>query len=119
MSCIVAVFFLLRFIHKTPLHNEHWNDDASLAGPLIAVLLISRFFCPRALLPLYIFWVGTASLLGRLVGPVILTLVYFGVLTPVALISRLLGKKWLETGNESARWKPLPPHNPKNFEKPY
>jgi hypothetical protein len=46
---------------------------------------------PSQLRPLYIFWNRTASFLGRILTTSILTLTYYLVMTPFAMIKRLFG----------------------------
>lgn len=50
---------------------------------------------PRALKHVYIGWMSLALALGFIVSHVILTLFFFGVITPVGLMARLWGKDFL------------------------
>lgn len=47
---------------------------------------------PYLLSPLNRLWFRLGDLLGRIVSPLILGLIYFGVLTPIGLITRLFGR---------------------------
>jgi hypothetical protein len=47
---------------------------------------------PRALAPLNRLWFRFGMLLGRIVSPVILSVIFFGLLTPVACIARVFGR---------------------------
>ncbi len=51
---------------------------------------------PNALKLLYIIWMSFAILLGWLMSRLILLLLYYLILSPIGLISRLIGKSFLE-----------------------
>lgn len=68
--------------------------------PAAMVLLIVVMVWPRVFQPLAGLWFGLAHLLGTCMSKVILTILFFGLVTPVGLIRRALGadslqlKKW-------------------------
>lgn len=70
------------------------------------VLLVLTMVWPRAFLPLAGLWFGFSHLLGTVMSRVILTLLFFGLVTPIGLLRRALGadvlqlKKW-KNGQES------------------
>ncbi|WP_342734255.1 SxtJ family membrane protein [Bradyrhizobium sp. B117] len=47
---------------------------------------------PRILAPLNLLWFFFGELLGRIVSPLILGIIYFWLLVPIALVARLLGR---------------------------
>jgi hypothetical protein len=47
---------------------------------------------PRILAPLNVVWFHVGELLGRIVSPLVLSIIYFGLLAPVACIARLSGR---------------------------
>lgn len=57
-----------------------------LAVGLIALLL------PHRLAPINRAWARLGLLLGRVVSPVVLAILFFGLITPVALVTRLFGR---------------------------
>src|SRR5690242_17993536 len=59
---------------------------ASLALGVIALI------APRVLAPLNRLWFRFGELLGKVVSPIALSVIYFAVLTPIACISRLFGR---------------------------
>ena len=61
-----------------------------------APLTLAGFLLPRLLKHLYKAWMALAIVLGFVMSRVILALVFYGVLTPLALIMRLFGKKFLD-----------------------
>ena len=71
-------------------------------NPNIYFLLISLPFLVLGLLnskiltPLNKAWIKLGEVLGMIIAPIIMALVYFVVLTPISLIVRLLGKDLLK-----------------------
>lgn len=66
------------------------------ALPLIALAAIR----PALLAPLNKLWFKFGLLLGRIISPIVLGIVYFLWITPIALVMRLAGKKFLMLGFE-------------------
>ncbi|CAN7513352.1 SxtJ family membrane protein [Mesorhizobium caraganae] len=57
-----------------------------------ALLLLGGLVAPAHLGPIERRWMAFGHLLSRLVSPVALAIIYFGVVTPFGLVMRLLGK---------------------------
>jgi hypothetical protein len=47
---------------------------------------------PRILSPLNKAWFHLGEFLGRIVSPIVLGIIFFGLLTPIAVVARLLGR---------------------------
>jgi hypothetical protein len=68
--------------------------------PVSLVLLILTMAWPNAFRPLAVLWFGLSHLLSRVMSRVILTVVFFLVVTPIGVIRRFCGadalqlKKW-------------------------
>ena len=92
--------------------------------PVSLVLLILTMTWPNAFRPLAVLWFGLSHLLSRVMSRVILTLVFFLVVTPIALIRRLCGadalqlKKWKQ-GRGSVFVVREGPVQGKDMENPY
>jgi hypothetical protein len=71
-----------------------WNGDAGAnAAFTVAVLLAGgALVAPRALRPLNIAWARLGALLNRVVSPVVLAVIFFGVLTPYSVVMRVMGR---------------------------
>jgi len=65
-------------------------------GAVGLVLVITGFLFPVLLKPLNKLWMSLAIVLGWLSSRIILTIVFYLVLTPVSLIAKLTGKKFLD-----------------------
>ena len=82
-----------------------WQDAAAppwllaLAGALAAVTLLKDAW----LAPLNRAWMKLGEWLGRLVSPVILALLFFGLFTPTGLVMRLFGRDAMARGFEPRR----------------
>jgi len=74
------------------------RDAASTLWLVLATLLLIALalFRPRLLRPLHTGWMALALTLGALVSRLLLTLFYYLVVTPIALILRLIGKDSLQ-----------------------
>lgn len=66
----------------------------SVAGFLVASVAFggAASFAPRALVPLNKLWFALGELLGKIVGPIVLGIIFFGILTPCAVIGRIVGR---------------------------
>jgi len=68
--------------------------------PLALILLLLTMVWPRAFRPLAGLWFGLAQVMGTVMSNVILTVLFFALVTPVGLVRRVLGadalqlKKW-------------------------
>ncbi len=58
-------------------------------------LLSLAFLLPSILKPFHIAWMLLGLLLGAVMSRVVLTLLYFGVILPLSLIARMVGKDFL------------------------
>ena len=57
--------------------------------------LIFGLFYSKILSPLNNLWIKFGELLGRIVAPIVMALVYFVILTPISLLVRIFGKDLL------------------------
>lgn len=71
-----------------------WKSSAHFIYPLVAsaLFLLAGLTVPRALHPLNVAWMRLAAVLNRVVSPVVMGVMYFGVLTPIAAVMRLRGR---------------------------
>ncbi len=58
--------------------------------------LLVNMIVPRCYYPLAVLWLGLSHLLGEVTSKVILTIVFFTLVTPVGLFRRLMGKDALQ-----------------------
>ena len=59
------------------------------------IFLILGLINSKILTPLNKFWIKLGEILGMIIAPVVMILIYFFILTPVSLIVRIFGKDLL------------------------
>jgi len=107
------VIFVLRHKHHVPFYVS------AVAGP---TLLFGALVWPRALAPVERGWTLLAHALGWVNTRILLALVFFVVLAPVALVMRLFGKDPLERRRDRRRptyWRTREPAEPDRLTRPY
>ena len=73
------------------------NQPLNLILISIAIIfLILGIINSKILSPLNNLWVKFGELLGRIIAPIVMALVYFLILTPISLLVRVFGKDLLE-----------------------
>tara|TARA_Y200000002_G_C22196518_1_gene461531 strand:- start:147 stop:524 length:378 start_codon:yes stop_codon:yes gene_type:complete len=88
---VFFVVFLLIAIY--PIIN---NEDIRLWSLIIAsIFLILGLINAKLLTPLNKIWFKFGLLLGKVISPLIMSLIFFFVVTPIGLLMRLLGKDLL------------------------
>ena len=76
------------------------------------LITVGFLFCIAALiksdllLPLNILWMRFGLLIGRIVSPIVLGVIYFGLFTPMSLIMRLIRRDELRlrVNNDGTKW---------------
>jgi hypothetical protein len=64
--------------------------------PLVIVLLLLTMAVPQVFRPLAVLWFGLSHILGNLVSRVVLSIIFFLLVTPVGLIRRWAGRDSLQ-----------------------
>lgn len=76
-----------------------WYWRGSSAWPyalgVAAVFAVLALAAPRVLAPLNRLWLKIGLLLHRVVNPLVMGLLFYGCITPMALVIRLMGKDML------------------------
>jgi len=100
---VFAVVFLL--IALWPLFERasaHGSPRAWAIG-VAAAFALCAWLAPRVLAPLNRLWFRFGELLHRIVSPIALGVIFFGVITPYALVMRIFGRDALLLRKRSAR----------------
>ena len=85
---------------------------ALAAGAAFLILALMR---PSLLAPLNRLWLGLGAILHRVVNPLVMGLMFFAVITPTALILKLIGKDLLRrrfSPGAKSYWIPRQPPGP-------
>ena len=90
------LFFVVFFLYGIwPILSSNEIRIWSLSMGII--FLILGLLNSKLLTPFHNLWLKLGTLLGRIVSPIIMFLVYFVFITPLAVIIRLFGKDLLRT----------------------
>jgi hypothetical protein len=90
---------------------------ASAATIIFFIFLATTFFAPQLLTPLNRLWYALGILLGKFISPLVLGTMFFVLITPIALITRLFGRDELKIKKSFLKsyWVDrLPPGPPSN-----
>lgn len=63
-----------------------------ILGAICGIFLILTITNAKVLLPLNKLWMKFGILLGMIVSPIIMGIIFFGIFTPVAILMRFLGR---------------------------
>ena len=99
------LFFIVFLIYALwPLLNNSQLKLWSLITAIIFLLL--GFFIPKLLNPLNITWIKFGELLGRIISPVVMAIIFFAIVAPTGLLMRLMGKDLLKlkSSKNSSYW---------------
>jgi hypothetical protein len=100
----VVFFIVFLLIALYPLLN---NNEIRLWSLIISVLfLILGILNSKILSPLNKIWFKFGLLLGKIISPIIMGIIFFLVVTPIGFIMKLLGKDLinLKFNNEKSYW---------------
>ena len=103
-SALMLVAFAVLWYYAL---QHHWDWLATMSV-LLFFFFLSGFRCGSSVRFVHKYWMGLAFVIGWFVSRFLLGLIYFFIVTPIGLISRVFGKKFIETGfksNEESYWK--------------
>tara|TARA_B100001123_G_C15152693_1_gene964140 strand:- start:477 stop:884 length:408 start_codon:yes stop_codon:yes gene_type:complete len=84
--------------------------DPEYLLPLVLIFLITfmlSIFYPNALSPFNSVWMKFGMIIGKIMNPIIMGLIFFGMFTPIAIFLRLIGRDELrlKKTNIDSFWK--------------
>ena len=86
-SIVFAIIAFWPIINGNPLRL--WSI------PISVIFLVLGLLNSKLLNPLNIIWVKFGELLGRIIAPIVMAIIYFIIVTPIGLFMRLIGKDLL------------------------
>jgi cytochrome c oxidase subunit IV len=100
LSVLFALAALAQFLTSK---TVRW--PALIAAGCMAIVAL---LCPGLLGPLHQVWFRAALVLHRVMGPLLLSVLFFGMLTPLAALMRLFGRRLPEfqTARSASYWHP-------------
>ena len=94
---------------------QRWRGAEPWVGitlvSIAAVLSLLSAVAPRALHPVYRGWMRVGEALGWINTRILLTLVFFLVVTPIGLLMRLFGRSPITTARRDSYWTDVEPHS--------
>ena len=84
-----SIIFLLASLYSYYIDSEIM---ANVLGTLCGTFLVITFVNAKILLPLNKLWMKFGVLLGIIISPIIMGVIFFGIFTPIAIIMRLAGR---------------------------
>jgi CBS domain containing-hemolysin-like protein len=85
--CLLALWMFLR--NRFPL-------ALTILGIVGVLLIVMGLIVPKALNEIYRVWMGMAFAIGWVVSRILLSMVFFLVITPIGFIARLFGKEFMD-----------------------
>ena len=82
-------------------HWKSWGEAATIALILSTIFTVVSLVSPQLLSPLNRLWYGLGLLLGKIVSPIVLGMMFFLLITPISLITRLFGRDELKIKKRS------------------
>ena len=89
----ILFFIVFLVIGLWPITSE---NDPNIYLILISIIfLILGLLNAKILSPFNSIWIKFGELLGKIIAPIVMAIIYFIILTPISLIVRLFGKDLL------------------------
>lgn len=70
----------------------HWHAWPLVVGAIGMALGALCWISPVAAKPVYLVWMGVSTVMGWIVNRVLLVTVFFGIITPISIVLRLLNR---------------------------
>ncbi|HEY4955058.1 MAG TPA: SxtJ family membrane protein [Gemmatimonadaceae bacterium] len=87
--------------------NAHGVTVAAFS--LSVISLVAALFVPGRLEPVRRVWMKLGEAIGYVTTPILMAIVYYVILTPLGIVSRLTANRRPETGSHWRKRPPLPP----------
>tara|TARA_B100000963_G_scaffold306621_1_gene281356 strand:+ start:385 stop:765 length:381 start_codon:yes stop_codon:yes gene_type:complete len=89
----ILFFFIFLIVGLWPLLND--KDIRIWSIILSAIFLLLGLTKSKILIPLNNYWIKLGEILGKIVAPIVMLIVFLGVVTPMAFLVKLFGKDLL------------------------
>lgn len=109
------IFFFVFVVLGIFAYFKHHNVQYSvLFGLIAAVFLLLALLAPKVLRPLNKAWFQLGLLMAKIVNPLVMAVLFFVLITPVAVLSRLFGRDVLrlKKSAQSTYWVQRDPIGP-------
>lgn len=111
----IATFFCIYFFWVAK------EIPSIILGISAFLFVLLALYAPHVLEPLNRIWYNFGLLLGKIVSPIVLSVLFFVLITPVALITRLFGRDTLLLKKRKvlSYWVAKDSMDPESFKKQY
>ena len=101
----ILFFIVFLIVGLWPLKNG--GDPSQLFLIISGIFLILGLLNSKILTPLNKIWVKFGELLGKIIPPFVMAIIYFIILTPISLFLRVIGKDLLnlKLNKHNSYWK--------------
>jgi hypothetical protein len=89
-------FFLIFAVLGAYAYTKAWFQTSITALTIAILFAVVALIIPQVLSRLNRLWYGLGQLLGAIVSPIVLGVMFFGLITPISLITRLFGRDELK-----------------------
>ena len=89
---MIGIFFLIIAGFLIYKNKESFQIFLYIAGSFIGLGLL----IPTSLKPIYIFWMAFSAILGWIMTRLILSLLFYVIITPIGVLLKIIGKDLLE-----------------------
>jgi hypothetical protein len=103
-------------------HDGHPSVIAWIAGSFAAFIALPGIVFPELIRPVYMAAMAVTKPIGNVVGLIMLAIIYYGLLTPLAIVFRLIGRDNLarRRPNAASYWIPKPQQrDPRSYLRQY
>jgi len=84
--------------------TKHWSSTTYLTCFMAGIVFgLFALIVPRVLAPLNRAWFYLGKAMGKVVSPVVLAIMFFGILTPVSMVTRWFGRDALRLKRSPVR----------------
>tara|TARA_B100000579_G_scaffold388801_1_gene362186 strand:+ start:295 stop:705 length:411 start_codon:yes stop_codon:yes gene_type:complete len=86
---------------------EELNDYACAFFFISIIVILVALLKDDLLLPFNTAWIKLGNIMGTLINPIILSLIFFALITPISIVTYLFGRDELNlrTKNDTSFWK--------------
>jgi hypothetical protein len=83
---------------------KHWSSTTCLTCLIAGIVFgLLALMIPRVLAPLNRAWFYLGKAMGKVASPVVLAIMFFGIMTPVAMVTRWFGRDALRLKRGTVR----------------
>jgi hypothetical protein len=77
-------------------HLQQIKSTLVAAAIISIIFLTTTLLAPQVLKPLNRFWYELGMLIGKVISPIVLGIIFFILITPIAIITRVFGRDHLK-----------------------